>query len=108
MYFGCFCFRGELGFLDCDDISMCVVNKHVELLELVFNTVYVDLKYNEISLIFTVGSVCLCGVCSHEVVPGLSARLSLVAVTVMRVLLFVLYMCMLRECEGTRVTAMLI
>ena len=38
MYFWCFCFRGELGFLNCDDICMCVVNKH--------------------------GSVCLCGVCS--------------------------------------------
>ena len=31
MYFGCFCFRGELGFLDCDDI--CVVNKNFELLK---------------------------------------------------------------------------
>ena len=27
MYFGCFDFRGELGFLNCDDICMCVVNK---------------------------------------------------------------------------------
>ena len=24
--FGCICFRGELGFLNCDDICMCVVN----------------------------------------------------------------------------------
>ena len=31
-----------------------------------------------------------------------------VAVTVMRVLLFVLHVCMLRECEGARVTAMLV
>ena len=23
----CFCFRGKLGFLNCDDICMCVVNK---------------------------------------------------------------------------------
>ena len=29
------------------------------------------------------------------------------AVTVIRVLLFVLHVCMLRECEGVRVTAML-
>ena len=29
-------------------------------------------------------------------------------VAVMRVLLFVLYVCMLRECEGARVTAMLV
>ena len=27
MYFGCFDFRDELGFLNCDDICMCVVNK---------------------------------------------------------------------------------
>ena len=33
---------------------------------------------------------------------------ALFAVTVMRVLLFVLHMCMLRECEGARVTAMLV
>ena len=76
MYFGCFCFRGELGFLDCDDICMCVVNKHFELLDFVFNSVYVELKYNEIFLSFTPGSVCLCGVCSHEVVLGRSVRLS--------------------------------
>ena len=25
MYVGCFDFRGELGFLNCDDICMCVV-----------------------------------------------------------------------------------
>ena len=31
MYFGCVCFRGELGFLNCDDIGMCVVNKQYEL-----------------------------------------------------------------------------
>ena len=33
MYFGCFGFRGELGFLNCDDICMCVVNKQFEILE---------------------------------------------------------------------------
>ena len=27
MYFWCVSFRGELGFLNCDDIRMCVVNK---------------------------------------------------------------------------------
>ena len=32
---------------------------------------------------------------------------AVVAVTVMRVLLFVLHVCMLRECEGERLTAML-
>ena len=35
MYFGCVCFRGELGFLNCDDIYMCVVNKQFDLLEFV-------------------------------------------------------------------------
>ena len=51
---------------------MCVVNKQLELLE----SVYVDLQYDEICLTFTDGSVCLCGVCSHVVVLGLSVRLS--------------------------------
>ena len=62
MYFGCVCFRGDLGFLNCDDICMCVVNKQFELLEFVFDSVYVDLQYDEISL--TAGSVslwCVCG-----------------------------------------------
>ena len=59
-YFWCFDFRGELGFLNCDVICMCNVNK----------------QYDEISLIFTAGSVCLCGVCSPLVVLGLSVRLS--------------------------------
>ena len=70
------CFRGELDFLNCDDIFMCVVNKQFELLDFLLNSVYVDLKYNEISLNFTAGYVCLCGVCSHVVVLGLSVRLS--------------------------------
>ena len=33
---------------------------------------------------------------------------AVVAVNVMRVLLFVLHVCMLRECESARVTAMLV
>ena len=53
MYFGCFGFRGELGFLNCDDICVWVVNKQFELLEFVFDSVYVDLQYDEISLTFT-------------------------------------------------------
>ena len=35
MYFGRFGFRGELGFLNCDDVCMCVVNKQFGLLEFV-------------------------------------------------------------------------
>ena len=50
MYFGSFCFRDEFGFLNCDDICMCIVNKQFGLIEFVFNSVYVDLQYNEISL----------------------------------------------------------
>ena len=62
------CFRGELGFLNCDAICMGVVNKQFELLEFVFDSVYVDLQYNEISLTFTAGSASLCCVYSHAVV----------------------------------------
>ena len=76
MYFGCFGFRGELGFLNCDDVCMCVVNKQFELLEFVFDSVYVDLLYDEISLTFTAGSVSLCCVCGHVVVFGLSVSFS--------------------------------
>ena len=65
MYFWCFCFRGEHGFLGYDAICMCVVNKYFELLKFIFNFVYVDLKYNETYLTFTADSVCLCGVCGH-------------------------------------------
>ena len=55
MLFESFCFWDELGFLNLDDICMCVVNKQFEFLEFVFNSVYVDLKYNE--------SMCACVVC---------------------------------------------
>ena len=64
MYFVCFDFRSDLGFLNCDDVCMCVVNKQFEPLEFVSESIYVDLQYDEISLTFTAGSVCLCGVCS--------------------------------------------
>ena len=76
MYLGRVCFRGELGFMNCDDICMCVVNKHFELREFVFDSVYVNLQYDEISLTFTAGSVCLCGVYSPVLVLRLSVRLS--------------------------------
>ena len=57
MYFGCFSFRGELDYLNCDDVCMCVANKQPELPEPVSESVYVDLQYDEISLTFTAGSV---------------------------------------------------
>ena len=37
---------GELGFLNCDDVCMCVMNKRFELLEFVSESVYVDLQYD--------------------------------------------------------------
>ena len=76
MYFWCVCFRDELGFLNCDDSCMCVVNKQFEFLEIVFDSVYVDLQYDYIYLTVTAGSVSLCCVCSHVVVFGLSVGLS--------------------------------
>ena len=59
-------------------ISACLLymNKQFVLLEFVFDSVYVDLQYSEISLTFTAGSASLCCVCSHVVVFGLSVRLS--------------------------------
>ena len=96
---------------------MRVVNKQFELLEFVFDSIYVDLQYDKISLTFTAKSVSLCCVCSHVhcgrlwsvyevvVVPYVDA---VVVVTMMRVLLFVLHVCMLRECEGARLTEMLV
>ena len=38
---------------------MCVVNNQFELLEFVFDSVYVDLQYDEISLILLLG-LCAC------------------------------------------------
>ena len=72
----CFGLRGELGFLNCDAVCMCVVNKQFELLEFVSESVYVDLQYDEIALTFTTGPVCLCGVSSPVVVLCLFVRLS--------------------------------
>ena len=37
MYFGCFDFRSEFGFLNFEDVCMCVVNKQFELLEFVLS-----------------------------------------------------------------------
>ena len=65
-----------VSFLNCDYVCMCVVNKQFELLEFVSESVYVDLQYDEISLTFTAGYVCLCGVCSPVVVLGLFVKWS--------------------------------
>ena len=55
---------------------MGVVNKQFEILKIVFDSVYVDLQYDEISLTSTAGSLSLWCVCSHVVVFGLSVTLS--------------------------------
>ena len=44
--------------MNCDDICMCVMNKQFELIDIVFDSVYVDLQYDEISLFFY-GWVCV-------------------------------------------------
>ena len=59
MYFWCFGFRGELGFLNCDDVCMCVVNKQFELLEFVSESVYVDLQLASMRFL----SLLLLGLC---------------------------------------------
>ena len=94
---------------------MYVVNKQSVLNEFVFDSVYVDLQYNKISLTFTAGYVSLvlclwsCGrlwsVCEVVGVPYVDA---VFAVTVMRVLLFKLHECLKRECDGARLMDMLV
>ena len=70
MYFWCVCFRSELGFLNCDDVCMCVVIKQFELLEFVSESVYVDSMMRFLSLL----QLGLCGG-SPVVVLGLFVRL---------------------------------
>ena len=75
---------GELGFLNCDDVYMCVVNKQFELPEFVFDSVYVDLQYFLSLVLLGLWSCgCLWSVCEVAVVPYEDA---VVTVTVMRVL----------------------
>ena len=50
---------------------MCVVNK-----QFVFDSVYVDLQYEEIYLTFTACYRSLCCVCGHVVVFGLCGSVS--------------------------------
>ena len=80
-----------------------VVNKPFGLLEFVFGAVYVNLQYDDFLSLLLVG---LCPCIMYIVM--VSYVDSVVAVTVMHVLLFLLRVCMLQECEGARVTAMLV
>ena len=61
MYFWCVSFRRDLGFLNCDDISMCVVNKQFELLSFIIDSFYVYLQYERILAFLLLGR-CPCGV----------------------------------------------
>ena len=90
---------------------MCVVNKQFALLEFVLISFMLTgsmmrfLSLLLLGLCPCVMSVVMWYVCEVVLVPYVDA---VVAVTVIRVLLFVLHMCMLRECEGARVTSMLV
>ena len=59
MYFWCFGFRGELGFLNCDDVCMCVVNKQCELLEFVSESVYLTCSMMRFPSLLLLG-LCVC------------------------------------------------
>ena len=52
------------------------MNKQFELHEFDFDSVYVDLQYDDISLNFTAVSVSLYCVCSHMVIFGVFLSLS--------------------------------
>ena len=72
-----------------------------QFLEFVLDSVYADLQY-EILLLLLLGLWsfgCLSPVCEVVLVPYVAV---VVAVTVIYVMLFVLHVCMLRECEGDR------
>ena len=115
MYFGCVCIRGEIGFRICDIICMCVVNKQFELLEFFFITFLLTCSMMRFLSLLLLG-LCPCVVlsvgmwsfrsaCEVVVVPYVEA---VVVVTVMRVSLVVLHVCLLRECDGARLMAMLL
>ena len=90
MYFGCFGFRGELGFLNCDDICTYVVNNQFELLQFVLIPFILTCSKMRFLSLLLLG-VCACSpssVCEVVVVPYVVS--AYVAVTVMHV-------CVLRE-----------
>ena len=71
MHFGCFGFRGELGFLKCDDICMCVVNKQLNSSSLLLIPFMLTCSMMIFLSLLLLG---LC-VCIPVVVLGLSVRL---------------------------------
>ena len=72
MYFGCFDFRGELGFLNCGDVCMCVVNMQFELLEFVLSPFMLTCNMMRFLSLLLLG-MCACVV---FVVLGLYMRLA--------------------------------
>ena len=72
IFFGCFDFRDELGFLHCDDICMCAMNKQFELLEFVlspFMLTFSMMRFLSLLLLGLCACVMFVGLC-------LSVRLS--------------------------------
>ena len=62
IYFWCVCLRGELGFLNYDDICICLVHKQFELLEFVLIRVMLTCSMMRF-LSFQLLGMCPCGVC---------------------------------------------
>ena len=75
MCFRCVCFRGELGFLNCDDICMCVVISSLSSSSLFLIPFMLTCSMKRFLSPLLLGPVSLCCVCSHVVVFGLSVRL---------------------------------
>ena len=59
----------ELGFLNCDDVCMCVIDESFELLKFVVYAVYVNLQNDEISLVITARFMIACGIQRHSLAP---------------------------------------
>ena len=63
IYFGCLLLRGEIGFLNCDDICMFVVDKQFELLEVVLDSIPCMLTCSMMRFILLLLlGLCPCGV----------------------------------------------
>ena len=99
---GVFALGVSLVSTNCDDICMCVVNKQFELREFVFDSVYLTCSMMRFISLLLLG-LCPCGVSVvmwMSFVCMLGCRGSLCRFggnwTVIRVLLFVIHVCMLR------------
>ena len=62
MYFWSFCLRGELGFLNCNNICMCVVKKQFELHEFVLILFLLTCSIMRLILLLLLG-LCACVWC---------------------------------------------